>query len=83
MLWGLEKVLLYIKDRYDDLVIMILENGVDIVERGDIAEILDDITRVKFIDVYFGVVCEVMCKGVNVVGYFYWLMFDNVEWVDG
>jgi beta-glucosidase/6-phospho-beta-glucosidase/beta-galactosidase len=81
--WGLEKVLLHIKDRYDDPAIMISENGVDIAERGDIAETLDDTTRVKFIDAYLGAAREAMRKGANVVGYFYWSMFDNVEWVDG
>ena len=30
-----------------------------------------------------GAAREAMRKGARVVGYFYWSMFDNVEWVDG
>ena len=81
--WGLEKVLLHIKEKYNDPEIIITENGVDVAESGDIAETLDDTERVLFIDSYLGAAREAMRKGARVVGYFYWSMFDNVEWVDG
>lgn len=81
--WGLEKILLHIKEKYDDPEIIITENGVDIAEKGDIAETLDDSERVQFIDAYLGAARSAMRKGAKVIGYFYWSMFDNIEWVDG
>ncbi len=81
--WGLEKVLLRIKQRYGNPQIIITENGIDIAERPSIEESLDDSQRVKFLDAYLGATQEAMRKGANVIGYFYWSIFDNVEWVDG
>ncbi|KAL6273426.1 hypothetical protein ACE6H2_024118 [Prunus campanulata] len=82
---GIHNLLLYIKEKYNDPIIYITENGVD--ELNDpklpLEQALNDTRR---IDYYYRHLCYLhtsMRKGAKVKGYFAWSLLDNFEWDEG
>ncbi|KAL1560519.1 beta-glucosidase [Salvia divinorum] len=83
---GLRLLLQYIKLQYNDPLIYITENRID-VDRDDsvpMSEALKDYTRKKF---FFDHLCclreAIELDGVNVKGFFTWSLTDNYEWASG
>lgn len=70
---GLVNVLRYIHTRWRDLPIVITENG--IADRGDTK-------RQKYLKSHLDVVMKHR-EEYNIVGYFVWSLFDNIEWEYG
>jgi beta-glucosidase len=56
------------------LPILITENG---------AAVQDDATRTSFIEKHIEVVQQAAQKGLSIMGYLYWSLFDNFEWDRG
>lgn len=83
--WGIQKVLLYITERYNPTFILITENGVDCPNESSIPlpAVLNDQFRISFFQQYLQNVQEAMQKGARVMGYFAWSLLDNFEWADG
>ncbi|GAQ83224.1 Beta-glucosidase [Klebsormidium nitens] len=83
--WGLEKLLVWISERYGAPPIYITENGVD--ELNDPAlpleAALHDPTRVKYYQDYLHSVLRAISRGVDVRGYMAWSLLDNFEWMMG
>eukprot|EP00257_Ricinus_communis_P019508 XP_015578519.1 beta-glucosidase 24 isoform X2 [Ricinus communis] len=82
---GLQKVLEFIKQKYQNPKIYITENGV--TEKRDdsrgLIEALDDQHRISYIQQHLYRVHKAIKNGVNVKGYFYWSLFDSFEWLGG
>ncbi|MED6205995.1 Beta-glucosidase 12 [Stylosanthes scabra] len=82
---GLQYLLLYIKEKYNNPLIYITENGVD--EYNDptlsLEKKLADSYRINFYNDYLYYLRSAIWYGVNVKGYFTWSLFDNFEWAEG
>ncbi|KAL0716349.1 hypothetical protein Bca4012_065671 [Brassica carinata] len=83
---GLRNLLKYIKDKYANPEIMIMENGYgDIL--GDTDSVKNgtaDHNRKYYLQRHLLSMYEAICiDKVNVTGYFIWSLLDNFEWQDG
>nr|AHZ59663.1 glycoside hydrolase family 1 [Phyllotreta striolata] len=77
--WGMRKLLKWIKNEYSNPPILITENGY-----ADSTGELEDTIRVNYIRDYLSYIRDAMeYDGVNVIGYSYWSLMDNFEWVSG
>uniref|UniRef100_A0A2N9HWS4 Beta-glucosidase n=1 Tax=Fagus sylvatica TaxID=28930 RepID=A0A2N9HWS4_FAGSY len=82
---GLQKLLQFMKLKYQSPKIYITENGIP-EKRNDnltLKEALEDPHRINNILRHLYVIHNAMSNGVNVRGYFYWTLFDDFEWGDG
>jgi beta-galactosidase len=70
---GLKKIILEIKERYNNPIMYITENG--IADKGDIQPF--------FIVSHLINIHESIELGANVRGYMYWSLLDNYEWPEG
>ena len=80
--WGCQKLLEWIKDRYDNPPIYITENGCamdDVLVDGKV----NDPDRVDFLSTYLKGCHTAIENGVNLRGYFAWSLMDNFEWAEG
>ncbi|KAI3443434.1 hypothetical protein Pfo_000099 [Paulownia fortunei] len=83
---GIYKLLMHTKEKYNNPLIYITENGVD--EKNDrslsITQARIDKTRVKYHQDHLAYVKKAVQDGpVNVKAYFLWALFDNYEWTEG
>ncbi|KAL9439013.1 hypothetical protein AB3S75_024636 [Citrus x aurantiifolia] len=79
---GMQQVLEYVKNNYQNPAIYITENGVT-EQRNDNLTLdvaLKDEHRVDFVLGHLYYLHEAIKNGVNVKGYFYWGAFDDFEW---
>nr|Q8GVD0.1 RecName: Full=Oleuropein beta-glucosidase; AltName: Full=Beta-glucosidase; Short=OeGLU [Olea europaea]AAL93619.1 beta-glucosidase [Olea europaea subsp. europaea]AHB37683.1 glycosyl hydrolase family 1 beta glucosidase protein [Olea europaea] len=83
--WGIYRVMVDMKKRYNDPVIYITENGVDEVndKSKTSTEALKDDIRIHYHQEHLYYLKLAMDQGVNVKGYFIWSLFDNFEWAAG
>ncbi|KAI8433071.1 hypothetical protein MSG28_013929 [Choristoneura fumiferana] len=76
---GLRDTMLYLKQQYGDLRILITENGY-----SDSGAELDDEPRARYYKDYLEQVLLAMEEDdVKVIGYTAWTLMDNFEWTDG
>ncbi|XP_022906938.1 myrosinase 1-like isoform X1 [Onthophagus taurus] len=76
--WGLEKLLIWIKNEYNNPCIYITENGYP--DDGGLL----DMDRVRYLAGYIKSMLKAMQESqVNVKGYAVWSLMDNWEWIDG
>ncbi|XP_050673113.1 myrosinase 1-like [Leptidea sinapis] len=76
---GLRSLLCWIKKAYGNVQILITENGFPGSNSG-----LNDYDRIKFMKEHLEQVSLAIHEdGVNVIGYTFWSLFDNLEWLDG
>ncbi|XP_018330919.1 myrosinase 1-like [Agrilus planipennis] len=75
--WGLEKLLLFIKEEYDNPDIYITENGY--ADQGT----LNDNTRLTYYRDYLNATLNAMAQGASVKVYTAWTLMDNFEWMAG
>ena len=80
--WGLQKLLEWINDRYDQPDIVITENGCAMKDQILDGKILDQ-NRINFYHSYISAVHKAIENGVKVKGYFAWSFMDNFEWASG
>ncbi|KAE9600177.1 hypothetical protein Lal_00045799 [Lupinus albus] len=82
---GIRELLLYTKNKYNNPLIYITENGVD--EFNDptlsLEEALRDIPRIDYYYHHLYFLQTAIKDGVNVKGYFAWTLLDNFEWFSG
>ncbi|XP_009774064.1 beta-glucosidase 18-like [Nicotiana sylvestris] len=79
---GIEKVVMYIKDRFNNTPMFITENGFA-GNSSSIEDALNDVHRVKYMHSYLNSLANAIRKGADVRGYFAWSLLDNFEWLDG
>lgn len=74
---GLEDLLKWIKEKYDNPTIIITENGFS--DGGQ----LDDTTRIDYLNSHLASVAKAIQSGCKVTGYTVWSIVDNFEWLKG
>ncbi|XP_055910675.1 myrosinase 1-like [Eupeodes corollae] len=74
---GLESLLKYIRDEYENIEVIITENG-----WADEGEFEDD-SRIQYLKSHLQAVLNAINDGCNVTGYTYWSLMDNFEWESG
>nr|POE85717.1 beta-glucosidase 12 [Quercus suber] len=77
---GIQDLLLYTKNKFNNPVIYITENGVDEINNGTIS--LEDNMRIDYHSSHLSFVQSAIMNGVKVKGYFAWSLLDNFEWAD-
>ncbi|BAT95707.1 hypothetical protein VIGAN_08248000 [Vigna angularis var. angularis] len=77
--WGLREELNNFKLLYGNPPIFIHENG----QRTASDSSLQDVSRVKYLHGYIGVVLDALRDGLNIKGYFAWSFLDLFELLDG
>ncbi|KAL2968468.1 hypothetical protein AAZX31_15G030600 [Glycine max] len=82
---GIRELLLYTKEKYNNPLIYITENGID--EFNDptlsLEEALLDSFRIDYHYRHLFYLHSAIRDGVNVKGYFAWSLLDNFEWNNG
>ncbi|XP_068646051.1 beta-glucosidase 46-like isoform X1 [Aristolochia californica] len=82
---GMEKVLTYLKERYDKTAIFVAENGYPDADspHESTESYLHDVKRVEYMSSYLNSLAAAIRNGVDVRGYFVWSLVDNFEWIFG
>ncbi|ESW22399.1 hypothetical protein PHAVU_005G150600 [Phaseolus vulgaris] len=82
---GIRELLLYTKEKYNNPLIYITENGID--EFNDptlsLEESLLDTFRIDYHYRHLFYLHSAIRDGVNIKGYFAWSLLDNFEWNNG
>jgi len=61
----------------------ITENGACVNVVADAAGLVNDTTRVTYLDDHLGAVADAIDGGCDIRGYFAWSLMDNFEWAEG
>ncbi|KAK9150025.1 hypothetical protein Syun_008334 [Stephania yunnanensis] len=79
---GLEKIIDYLKTRYNNKPMFVTENGFSQKDDGTqlVNELLQDDRRVEYHKSYLGSLKNAIRDGADVRGYFVWSFMDNFEW---
>ncbi|XP_061347856.1 beta-glucosidase 45-like [Gastrolobium bilobum] len=82
---GMEKIVNYVKDRYNNTPMFITENGYGELDNPNYTEeqYLNDFNRKNYMAVHLDALLESIRKGADVRGYFAWSLLDNFEWLQG
>ncbi|XP_050208686.1 beta-glucosidase 47 isoform X2 [Mercurialis annua] len=82
---GMEQIVMYIKERYNNTPMFITENGYGEKESHNttMEVLLNDAKRVEYMNSYLESLTIAVRKGADVRGYFAWSLLDNFEWMDG
>ncbi|XP_031264936.1 beta-glucosidase 46-like isoform X2 [Pistacia vera] len=82
---GMEKVINYVKERYNNIPMFITENGYGEINtpNSTTEEYLHDVKRVEYMTCYLDALLTAMRNGADVRGYFSWSLLDNFEWTKG
>ncbi|GLT49780.1 hypothetical protein SLA2020_233130 [Shorea laevis] len=82
---GFHDLLMYIKNKYDNPLIYITENGVDEMDDPSLPleKALIDYHRINYHLQHLSFLQAAIRSGVNVKGYFAWSLLDNFEWTNG
>ncbi|KAL5730581.1 beta-glucosidase [Ranunculus cassubicifolius] len=82
---GLEMLIEYLKIRYNNMPMFLLENGMGQANEPLALhnELQQDIQRVHYHKSYLAAIQRAMRNGADVRGYFIWSLIDNFEWVVG
>ncbi|HUI72970.1 MAG TPA: family 1 glycosylhydrolase, partial [Spirochaetia bacterium] len=79
---GIYKLLLRMRDEYDNLPCYITENGFPL-PTTDERDPLDDPERIAYLRDHIALVGKAIDEGVDCRGYFAWTLMDNFEWAFG
>ncbi|XP_055842497.1 myrosinase 1-like [Episyrphus balteatus] len=74
---GLESLLKYLRDEYNNVEVKITENGW--VDSGE----LNDDNRIRYFKSHIQAVLNAINDGCNVTSYSAWSLVDNFEWLQG
>ncbi|GMP65722.1 hypothetical protein CsSME_00026402 [Camellia sinensis var. sinensis] len=81
---GMEEIIDYVKKRYQNKPIFVLENGYAQQQEGiPVKDLLHDVKRIEFHKAYLASLATAIRNGANVRGYFIWTLMDDFEWLDG
>ncbi|KAG9441694.1 hypothetical protein H6P81_017548 [Aristolochia fimbriata] len=82
---GMERLLTYLKERYDNTPIFVAENGYpdENSPHRSIESYLQDVKRVEYMSSYLESLARAIRNGSDVRGYFVWSLVDNFEWIFG
>ncbi|XP_020215280.1 cyanogenic beta-glucosidase [Cajanus cajan] len=82
---GIRDLLLYTKDKYNNPLIYITENGINEYDDPTLSleESLMDTFRIDYHYRHLFYLQSAIREGANVKGYYVWSLFDNFEWSSG
>lgn len=82
---GMEKLVLYVMQRYNNTPMYITENGYSQKSYEGVSsnDLINDDGRIEFIQSYIASLAAAMRQGADVRGYFVWSLTDNFEWAFG
>uniref|UniRef100_A0A453CIG1 Uncharacterized protein n=1 Tax=Aegilops tauschii subsp. strangulata TaxID=200361 RepID=A0A453CIG1_AEGTS len=82
---GMEKVVMYYKQRYNNTPTYITENGYAQASNSSMTakDFTGDTERIDYISGYLTYLVSAMRKGADVRGYFVWSILDDFEWTSG
>ncbi|CDO99725.1 unnamed protein product [Coffea canephora] len=82
---GMYKIVMYIKDRYNNTPMFITENGYGELNKlnSSVKDFIKDYRRVEYMNSYLASLALAIRNGANVRGYFAWSLLDNFEWTSG
>uniref|UniRef100_A0A2P2KYB9 Beta-glucosidase 18-like n=1 Tax=Rhizophora mucronata TaxID=61149 RepID=A0A2P2KYB9_RHIMU len=82
---GMEKIVNYVKERYNNMPMFITENGFSPPpqEHEPVEDLLEDAGRIHFHKSYLAALARAIRNGADVRGYFAWSLIDNFEWMEG
>ncbi|XP_043705605.1 beta-glucosidase 18-like [Telopea speciosissima] len=83
--YGMEKIIMYFKERYNNTPMFITENGYGQTSYPgtSIKDLLNDTKRIEYIEDYLEYLNAALRQGADVRGYFIWSLLDNFEWTYG
>lgn len=77
--WGLRKLLVYIKNKYNNPPVLITENG-----WGNSGKYINDVDRIDYLKNYLSEILKaIKDDSCNIIGYTAWSLMDNFEWTYG
>ncbi|KAK3142090.1 hypothetical protein QOZ80_4BG0342090 [Eleusine coracana subsp. coracana] len=82
---GMEQVVMYFKQRYNNTPMYITENGYAQASNSNMTakDFTNDTRRVDYIRSYLTFLRSAIRKGADVRGYFLWSLLDDFEWTSG
>ncbi|XP_044489176.1 beta-glucosidase 12-like [Mangifera indica] len=82
---GLRDLLLYVKEKYNNPLVYITENGIDEFNNASLPleQALKDPVRIDYYHRHLLFLERAIKEGANVKGYFAWSLLDNFEWSSG
>ncbi|KAI8552647.1 hypothetical protein RHMOL_Rhmol06G0282200 [Rhododendron molle] len=82
---GMEEIVNYVKDRYHNKPMYVLENGYSPPRKQEVQvqEVMNDVKRIEFHKAYLASLARSIRDGADVRGYFVWTLMDSYEWVEG
>ncbi|CAL5015965.1 unnamed protein product [Urochloa decumbens] len=82
---GMEQVVMYYKQRYNNMPIYITENGYAQASNSSMTarDFTNDTQRINYIRDYLTFLASAIRKGADVRGYFVWSLLDCFEWTSG
>ncbi|KAK1405190.1 beta-glucosidase 18-like [Heracleum sosnowskyi] len=82
---GMEEIVDYVKERYNNIPMYITENGYSTPQGEDVSvkDILNDTKRIEYHKAYLAYLARAIRNGADVRGYFAWTLLDDFEWIFG
>ncbi|GAB2260879.1 hypothetical protein Droror1_Dr00011734 [Drosera rotundifolia] len=80
---GIEELVLYIKEKYNNPTMIITENGIGDSSKQSIKTALNDTWRINYHKQHLAYLYKAIEKGANVKGYLVWSFLDDFEWNSG
>jgi beta-glucosidase len=80
---ALTELLLRVSRDYAPPPLLITENGAAYEDRVDGTDVVEDPSRVAYIESHLAAVEHAIASGVDVRGYYVWSLLDNFEWEHG
>ena len=77
---SLYDLLLDIKEKYDNIEVMITENGAAFADEKRSKDRIQDDDRVEYFKGHLQAVCDAIKHGCHVTRYYAWSLLDNFEW---
>lgn len=72
-----------LKDKYNDPLILVTENGHGIYENPDENGYVEDNERIEIFEEFLDYLLKAKEDGVNVKGYYHWSTMDLYSWING
>ncbi|GAB2300181.1 hypothetical protein Dimus_038607 [Dionaea muscipula] len=80
---GIQDLVLYFKEKYNNPTIIITENGIGDSSTQSIKTALNDTWRINYHKKHLSYLYKAIEQGANVKGYFVWSFLDDFEWNSG
>jgi beta-glucosidase len=80
---GFYDLLIKVNEEYHPKKIMITENGASYSTAPDANGKVNDVQRIRYLDLHLQTIAKAIQAGVPVAGYYLWSLMDNFEWGHG